>query len=297
MPYKKPTPEQVKINGEKCVLLKNISNFNASRVFDCGQCFRFNEADGVIDGVAMGKRIKIRQDGDNLYLSGTTVDEYNKTWEKYLGLDEDYDAINADVCEKFGVYNNVISDAVKAADGIRILRQDHWEALCSFIISQNNNIPRIKKIIADMSRALGEKFESFGEECYAFPTPEAIVSAGIPALNELKMGFRSKYVTDAAARVLDGRIDLDAVEKMSFEEGEEYLMQICGVGKKVADCTLLFGYYKTEAFPVDVWIKRVLEKYYPDGIDLSNLGKYAGIAQQYLFCYERYIVSESEKTK
>lgn len=297
MSYVKPKPEQTTINGEKCVVLKHITDFSASRVFDCGQCFRFNEKDGVIDGVAMGKRIKIKQDGDNLYLSGTTVAEYNEIWEKYLGLDEDYGAINADVCEKFGVYNSVIFDAVKAASGIRILRQDKWETLCSFIISQNNNIPRIKKIVSDMSRALGEEFESFGEECYAFPTPDAILAAGIPALNELKMGFRSKYVTDAAARVVDGRVDLDAVDNMTFEEGEEYLMQICGVGKKVADCTLLFGYHKTEAFPVDVWIRRVLEKYYPDGIDMTNLGKYAGIAQQYLFCYERYIISESENEK
>lgn len=297
MPYTKPIPEEITLGGEKCIVLKHITDFNASRVFDCGQSFRFNEIDGVIDGVAMGKRIKIRQDGDNLYLSGTTEKEYGEIWESYLGLDEDYGAINADVCEKFGIYNNVINDAVKAASGIRILRQDHWEALCSFIISQNNNIPRIKKIIADMSRALGEKFEAFGEECYAFPSPEAILSAGIPALNDLKMGFRSKYVTDAAARVVDGRIDLLAVEKMNFYEGEEYLMQICGVGKKVADCTLLYGYHKTEAFPVDVWIRRVLEKYYPDGIDIEKLGKYAGIAQQYLFCYERYIMSESEKTK
>ena len=289
MSYIRPSAKECTIGGEKCVVLSGVSDFSASRVFDCGQSFRFNELDGVVDGVAFGKRIRIKQNGDTVTIIGADKESYEGVWEKYLGLDEDYGAINADVCKRFGVYNNVIYDAVKAASGIRILRQDHWEALCSFIISQNNNIPRIKKIIADMSRALGEKFEAFGDECYAFPTPEAVLDAGIPALNALKMGFRSKYVTDAAKRVVDGRVDLCAVEKMSFPEGEEYLMQICGVGKKVADCTLLFGYHKTEAFPVDVWIKRVLEKYYPDGVDLGSLGEYAGIAQQYLFCYERYI--------
>ncbi|MBQ0125130.1 MAG: DNA-3-methyladenine glycosylase 2 family protein, partial [Clostridiales bacterium] len=261
----------------------------ASRVFDCGQSFRFDEADGVIDGIAFGKRIKIKQDGDTLTIIGATAAEYAEVWEKYLGLDEDYDAINADILEKFGVYNGVINDAVKAASGIRILRQDHWEALCSFIISQNNNIPRIKGLVQSISRAYGEKFSSFGEECYAFPTPEAVLDAGVPALDALKMGFRSKYIIDAAARVVDGRIDLEKIEEMPFETAEEYLMQIYGVGKKVADCTLLYGYHKTEAFPVDVWIRRVLEKYYPCGVDFDKLGSYAGIAQQYLFCYERYI--------
>ena len=289
MAYTKPTAENSEYFGQSCVILRGVTDFDASRVFDCGQSFRFYESDGVIDGVAMGRRIKIVQKGDTLTLIGTTADEYAAVWESYLGLDEDYGAINSDVCARLGTYNNVINDAVKAAHGIRILRQDRWETLCSFIISQNNNIPRIKKIVADMSRALGKKFEAFGEDCYAFPTPEAILEAGIPALNALKMGFRSKYVTDAAQRVVDGRVDLSAVDKMSFSEGETYLMQICGVGKKVADCTLLFGYHKTEAFPVDVWIRRVIEKYYPDGIDLESLGPYAGIAQQYLFCYERYI--------
>ena len=287
--YIKPTVEESRVDGVPCVTLRGVTDFNAYRVFDCGQSFRFDERGGTIDGVAFGRRIKLSQSGDVVKILGATAADYAEIWEKYLGLDEDYGAINADVCARFGVYNNVINDAVKAASGIRILRQDHWEALCSFIISQNNNIPRIKKIVSDMSRALGEKKEAFGEEYYAFPSPEAVLDAGIPALNALKMGFRSKYVTDAAARVIDGRVDLSAVEGMSFEEGEEYLMQICGVGKKVADCTLLFGYHKTEAFPVDVWIRRVLEKYYPDGIDMQNLGKYAGIAQQYLFCYERYI--------
>ena len=297
MAYIKPKAEYCSIDGEKCVVVRGVSDFDAYRVFDCGQSFRFNAFDGVVDGVAFGRRIKIRQEGDTLYLSGTDLDDYGAIWEKYLGLDEDYGAINADVCARFGVYNGVINDAVKAAHGIRILRQDHWEALCSFIISQNNNIPRIKKIVSQMSREIGEKFTAFGEECYAFPTPEAVLDAGIDKLNEMKMGFRSKYITDAASRVVNGAIDLEAIEKMSFPEGEEYLMQIYGVGKKVADCTLLYGYHKTEAFPVDVWIKRVLEKYYPDGIDLSNLGDYAGIAQQYLFCYERYINGLKEANK
>ena len=282
--------EQTELFGEKAVVLKGVNNFNASRVFDCGQSFRFNETDGVIEGVALGRRIRIKQDGDTLFIVGSDENEYREIWEKYLGLDEDYEMINADIISRLGVYNGVIEEAVRSAHGIRILRQEHFEALCSFIISQNNNIPRIKKLVEALCRACGEKINCDGD-FYAFPKPEAVCALGVDGLAELKMGFRAKYLYDAAQRVVDGRIDLNAVEKMSFAEAEEYLMQIYGVGKKVADCTLLFGYYKTEAFPVDVWIKRVLEKYYPDGIDMSSLGNYAGIAQQYLFCYERYINS------
>lgn len=282
--------EQTELLGEKAVALRGVKNFNASRVFDCGQSFRFNETDGIIDGVALGRRIRIKQDGETLFIIGASESDYREVWEKYLGLDEDYERINADIISRFGVYNGVIEEAVRSAHGIRILRQEHFEALCSFIISQNNNIPRIKKLVEALCRACGEKIEGEGD-FYAFPTPEAVCALGVEGLAELRMGFRAKYLYDAAQRVVDGRVDLEAIEKMSFAEAEEYLMQIYGVGKKVADCTLLYGYYKTEAFPVDVWIKRVLEKYYPDGIDMGSLGSYAGIAQQYLFCYERYINS------
>lgn len=286
--YNAPLARDTMIENERAVIISGVRDFNALRVFDCGQCFRFDIANGVIDGIALGKRIKISQDKDTVTMIGISSAEYSAIWQKYLDLDEDYGAINDDILKKFGKYNDTIHKAINAAAGIRILRQDHWEALCSFIISQNNNIPRIKKIISDMSRALGEEFLSMGEKCYAFPTPEAIVSAGTDALTELKMGFRARYVMDAARRVLDGSTDLKAIEEMSFEDGEKYLMEICGVGKKVADCTLLYGYHKTKAFPIDVWIRRVLDKYYPDGIDLSYLGDFAGIAQQYLFFYERY---------
>ena len=169
--------------------------------------------------------------------------------------------------------------------GIRILRQDGWEALCSFIISQNNNIPRIKKIIENMSKTFGEKI---GDDLYAFPTAKALYEAGEDKIFELKTGFRAKYIYDAAKKVANGEIDLSLIDKMPTKDALEYLMQIKGVGLKVASCALLFGFNKTDAFPVDVWVKRVLEKYYPNGLDLDNLGDYAGMIQQYLFYYERY---------
>ena len=178
---------------------------------------------------------------------------------------------------------------MERAGGIRILRQEPWEALCSFIISQNNNIPRIKKIIRTLSEKYGEAFTAFGETYHAFPTPEALSAAGEDELKSCGTGFRARYILDAAKKVSSGEIDFSVIQSMDDEEAAKYLMTICGVGAKVAACTLLYGFHRTAAFPIDVWIKRVLDKYYPGGIDISSLGAYAGIAQQYLFYYERYI--------
>lgn len=275
--------------GVPSLKISGVDNFDAYRTFDCGQCFRFENDDGTITGVYGDSLIRIRQSGDTLYLIGATAADYEEKWRKFLDLDEDYAAICDDICTRFGTYNRTIYDATTSAHGIRILRQDRWEALISFIISQNNNIPRIKKIIDTMCRGIGVEKTAYGVTYYTFPTAQAIYDAGIDRLNEFRMGFRSKYLYDAARRVLCGEISLDDADKMDYAAAEEYMMRICGVGKKVAACTLLYGFHKTEAFPVDVWIKRVLEKYYPDGIDMTALGPYAGIAQQYLFCYERYI--------
>ena len=141
-----------------------------------------------------------------------------------------------------------------------------------------------------MSREFGEKID---ETHYSFPTAEALYNAGVDKIFELKTGFRAKYIYDAAEKVVTGKIDLLSIDKMTTDEALEYLMQIKGVGLKVASCALLFGFNKTDAFPVDVWVKRVLEKYYPHGLDLSNLGAYAGMIQQYLFYYKRLIEKKS----
>ena len=180
--------------------------------------------------------------------------------------------------------------AMEYGDGIRILRQEPWEAVCSFIVSQNNNIPRIKKIIRTMSREWGEPISCGGETYYSFPSAKALADAGEEAIFALKTGFRAKYIYDAACRAANGELDFDAIFSASPEDAEELLCKIKGVGPKVAACAMLFGFGKTEAFPVDVWIKRVLAKYYPAGLDVSALGSYAGFAQQYLFYYERYQV-------
>jgi len=280
-------------DGADVTVLSGVPYFSAAQTFDCGQCFRFNEADGGIEGVAFGRFIRIEEDGGEVRLIGVSERDFCEIFERYLGLAEDYGAIRADIGEKMGAYGDVIFKAMDCASGIRILHQDAWEAVASFIISQNNNIPRIKKIIENMSAGLGAPFTGFdGGTHYAFPTAEQVLAAGEAGLAPFKMGFRARYLIDAARKYLSGEVDFEKIEKSGAEEAQKTLMSICGVGPKVASCALLFGFHKLEFFPVDVWIKRVLAKYYPGGIDISALGAYAGVAQQYLFYYERYMGGE-----
>ncbi len=285
--------------GDGIIRLDGLANFDISQIFDCGQCFRFDPVAGTshkseFEGVAMGRYIRLCQDAlDSVTVYNTTVEEFDALWKHYLALDADYGEIRRDIAEKFseatGGCDKVMSAAMKHGQGIRILRQDPWEAVCSFIVSQNNNIPRIKKIIAAMCEAYGEPIYAEGKTYYSFPTPKALADAGETAIFGLRTGFRAKYIYDAACKAASGELDFDVVSAASADEAAELLCKIKGVGPKVAACALLFGFGKTEAFPVDVWIKRVLEKYYPHGLDVSSLGKYAGIAQQYLFYYERYM--------
>ena len=197
--------------------------------------------------------------------------------------------------------NANLINAIEFSRGIRILNQEKWETVCSFIISQNNNIPRIKKIIESLSKRCGNKIIlpkgaqahlSEISEYYSFPTPEAIVELGIEGLTELRTGFRAKYIYDAAIKVKSGLVDFNVINKLSTEESIKYLCEVKGIGPKVASCALLFAFEKYDAFPIDVWIKKVIAKYFdsenPDKFVSQSLGEYAGIAQQFLFYYERY---------
>ncbi len=275
-------------NGWLCLKAEGFSVF---KTFDCGQCFRFDSAQDEIfehrvDGVAFGRNVSFAQNGDMLYIKGTEEDFHN-IWKEYLQLEVDYNAIDKKIVEVLPHSDRQhMQLAVDTGKGIRILRQDPWEALCSFIISQNNNIPRIKKIISAMSEKYGNDLGG----AYSFPSAEALFNAGEEEIFALRTGFRAKYIYDAAKKVHLGELDLSKVANApSYEEAAEMLMSISGVGPKVAACTLLFGFGRTDAFPIDVWIKRVIEKRFPNGLDYTAFGNDAGIAQQYLFYYERYI--------
>ena len=182
----------------------------------------------------------------------------------------------------------MLTRAAACAGGIRILRQEPWETLCSFIISQNNNIPRIKGIVERLCRTYGDPIGTPRGVFYSFPGPERLARLSVDEIFALRVGFRAKYISDAARKVASGEVDLGEVAALPTPEAAEALRRISGVGPKVAACALLFGFDRGDSFPVDVWVRRVLAKYYPDGFDPAALGDRAGIAQQYLFYYERY---------
>lgn len=267
------------------ITVKGLKNYKISQIFDCGQCFRFNEnPDGSWSGIAYAKYITLSQTGDTLTIAGITKDEFENKFRRFLCLDCGYEEIREDIAGRFAG-DKTMSEAMKFGDGIRILRQEPWECVCSFIISQNNNIPRIKKIIEEISRKFGEEI---GEGRYAFPTARALREVGEEEIFRCRTGFRAKYIYDAACKVESGECDLRAIDKMTTAQAIEYLEKIKGIGLKVASCALLFGFDKTDAFPVDVWMKRIIDEYYGGNLDVPSLGKYAGIAQQYLFYYIRY---------
>ncbi len=279
------------LSNENGWLKLNANSFSVFKTFDCGQCFRFDPVedesfDHRVDGVAFGREVSFAERGDELYIRGTEEDFHN-LWKNYLQLEIDYNSINKGIVEALPEKSRAhMQMAVESGNGIRILRQEPWEALCSFIVSQNNNIPRIKKIISAMSEKYGEKIGN----SYSFPSAKALYEAGEEEIFALKTGFRAKYIFDAAKKVYTGEIDLGEVASAkSYDDAAKMLMSISGVGPKVAACALLFGFGRTDAFPVDVWIKKVIEKRFEGGLDHSVFGDYAGIAQQYLFYYERYI--------
>ncbi len=289
---------------EKYIKIGGLEYFDVSQIFDCGQSFRFDTVpesrhEKEFSGVAFGRFVSFAQDGDTLYIYGTSENDLD-LWLNYLGLDIDYGEIRADIASH--CKSDIMLEAMETGKGIRILRQEPFETVVSFIISQNNNIPRIKKIIEDLSRACGapieldeelERHVSGASSLCAFPTAQAISELGKDGLFALKTGFRAGYIADAVERILDGRLDLD--ELKADRSNERVMSELCsvrGIGPKVASCISLFGLERYSSFPVDVWIKRVMQKYFPEVPESFDpkeyFGSYAGIAQQYLFYYERF---------
>jgi len=265
--------------------VRGISPFSLDEIFDCGQAFRYKKLeDGRYINVAFNKVIELNYKDGVLYIEGADEKDFYDIWRNYFDLESDYAAIQKELLN-----DQVLRDVIPFGSGIRILRQDMWETLITFIISQQNNIPRIKGIIERLCGMLGGEIYFKGEKYRAFPTPEAILQAGLGGLEGIRCGFRSAYILDAASKVASGDIDLNEIKDLSTDEARKKLLTIKGVGPKVCDCVLLFGAYKTDAFPVDVWMDRALQFYYGKGkkFDPSVFGKYSGIAQQYLFYYAR----------
>lgn len=270
------------------VMVSGINCLDLSLTLDCGQAFRWQRLeDGRWRGVAGGYPLMVGIEeqaagASTLILYDTSLAAYEGFWRNYFDMDRDYGII-LQAMEG----HPVLAQAAAAARGIRLLRQEPWEALCSFIISQNNNIPRIKGIIARLCRSFGKPIAApDGWADYTFPSPADLADQTPATLAPLRAGFRTTYILDAAKKVAEGQVRLDDLAALPLEEARARLMQIKGVGPKVADCALLFGAGHLDAFPADVWIKRAMKTLF-DGTLPACAAPYAGIVQQYIFHYAR----------
>ncbi|MGN0451665.1 MAG: DNA-3-methyladenine glycosylase family protein [Acutalibacteraceae bacterium] len=261
------------------VYITNYGGFDLPHTLDCGQAFRWEETEnGNWRGVAFNKYLELEKLADGtVVLYNTTKEDFEGVWRHYFDLERDYDEIINSISA-----DETLKRASEYAHGIRVLNQEPWETLCSFIISQNNNIKRIKGIISRLCENFGENKGGF----YTFPTAEKIAELTLDDLSVLRSGFRAKYILDAANKVASGEVELEKLKNAPTDEARAELMKITGVGPKVADCVLLFSLEHADAFPKDVWIKRAMQVLFEG--ELPECAKpYAGIAQQYIFLYAR----------
>lgn len=274
-------------------IIKNIDRFSLHDVFESGQTFRFDGDEKRFEGVAFGRYLSVERRDKDTVLYPCTREDFENIWKHYFDLTRDYDNLfeNAD---------EYLKEGMKYGKGLRILNQQPFETLISFIISANNNIKRIKGIVLRLCEKYGESFEFEGREFFKFPTAQVLAAAREEDLKAIGLGYRVPYIKKTANAIKDG-FSLEEVKKLPYIEAKKKLCTLMGVGPKVADCILLFSMEKSEAFPADVWIKRVLEKLYGfKGTDkqtvafaLEKFGKNAGFAQQYLFFWARENMREA----
>ncbi len=267
-------------------------NFDIMQIAESGQCFRMNpikEKDKLTYGlVAYGNYLELTQICSDTVELSCSAHEYHEIWEEYFDLNYDYGKI---VTELVNGEDHFLKNAAVYGGGIRILKQEPFEALISFIISQNKNIPAIKNCIEGICKRYGEKkisIECGGITYYTFPNAEILAQAKKEDLRALKTGYRDEYIIKAAQAVTSGDVNLENLKDCVFEEAVEVLRKIHGVGEKVANCISLYGLHHIEGFPIDVWIRRVLEEIYQNQFKKEKYKGYLGIVQQYMFYYMRY---------
>ena len=284
---------------EQKYVIKNISSFELADIFDCGQCFRWNkQEDGSYTGIFKDNVMNVQKKGDTVTFKGICNGNIKEIVEDYFDLNRNYENIK----EKLSKIDEHVKTSIEYGEGIRILNQDLWEMIISYIISANNNIPRIKLIIDRICKNYGNEIEWNGEKYYTFPTPEELENVTIENYRELGAGFRDIRLYETVHMVLDKKVDLNEMQNNpNTLEVREQLLTLSGVGPKVADCILLFSTLKRfEVFPIDVWIRRVMNDLYIKKQDETKVnkkeleklaqekfGNLAGIAQQYLFYWKR----------
>lgn len=280
---------------EQQYILRNAKSFEPVHIFECGQCFRWNkEKDGSYTGVIKNSVINVKKIGNDVEFTGVCDENIKQICEEYFNLQTNYEAIK----EKLSNIDRYLKNSIEYGNGIRILKQDLWETLLSFIISANNNIPRIKTIIERIAKKYGNRIEYRNKMYYTFPTPEMLQNASIDDFRGLGLGFRDVRIYETVQRTLKGEIDLEKLKQEGNTEVlRKKLLEIPGVGPKVADCVMLFALNRFDVFPVDVWVKRVISELYfnkkeqtPNVIHEfaeKQYGNLAGLAQQYLFYWRR----------
>ncbi|MCE3019502.1 8-oxoguanine DNA glycosylase [Parvimonas micra] len=279
---------------DNLVILEDVENFDAKAIFTCGQAFRwYEEKNGSFTTVHLGRVLNVLNEDDKVIFKGTNLEEFNEIWIDYFDLNTNYQSIRKSLAN-----NEILANAMEYGKGIRILNQNHFEMLISFIISANNMIPRIRKSIEVISMRYGKFIcQDENRKYYSFPTVDELSKATVEELREFaKVGFRDKRIFDTVNMIKNENIDLDSFENLETDNLREELLRFSGVGNKVADCIMLFSYKRGEVFPVDVWIKRVMEELFiKEETPVKKIskeadrifGKYAGYAQQYLFYYGR----------
>lgn len=276
------------------LILEDVENFDPKHIFECGQCFRWiKQEDNSYTGVAMGRVINVKKINNKIYLDNTTKEDFENIWYDYFDLGNDY----KEIIDKLKVMDEYLEKATEFGEGIRILKQDSWEMLISFIISSNNRIPMIQRAINNLSKNFGTYIGEYnGQDYYAFPTPKQLNKASQEEIRACSTGFRDKYIKSTTQIVNNEGINVLDYRKLSTEDCLKELLKFNGVGPKVGDCIALFGMQKYDTFPVDVWVKRVMQEFYvAEDLNLTKIRKFgiekfgelSGFAQQYLFYYAR----------
>lgn len=283
---------------EQKYIIKNCKSFELKDIFECGQCFRWNkQEDGSYTGVFKRNVLNVKSKNNQIIISGICQEDIEKVCMDYFDLNRNYEEIKS----KLSKVDNYMQESIKYGAGIRILNQDLWEMIISFIISANNNIPRIKKIIEKMSKEYGTEIEFRNQTYYTFPTTEQLSRANIQNLRKLGLGFRDKYIYETTKIIKERKIDLVELQGKDTTSARKELLTLAGVGPKVADCILLFSTLKRfDVFPIDVWVRRVMNDLYihnevEEKVSKKEIKKLAkekfgdleGIAQQYLFYWKR----------
>ncbi len=282
---------------EQKYIIKNCKSFKVKDIFECGQCFRWNEEpDGSYTGIFGHNVLNVKEEKD-IVITGICNGDIEDICKYYFDLDRNYEEIK----KTLSLVDDNMKESIKYGEGIRILNQDLWEMIISFIISANNNIPRIKGIIERMSAKYGQEIKFRGKSYYTFPTIDELSQASVKDLKDLGLGFRDRYVYETTKKIKEGKINLENLKQEPTNEVRKQLLTLTGVGPKVADCIMLFSTLKRfDVFPVDVWVRRVMNDLYIHNEDETKVNKkqiqeiardkfgaLEGIAQQYLFYWKR----------